>query len=189
MNKLFLGISGKMGSGKTTLTNGLIESLPHLKVVRVSLAKPIKDLQDIIYKELGLTMVGEKDRELLIALGMWGRSKSSSLWLDQATKKMKEIDADVIVCDDVRFVNEAEWFSENGLLLRLEGEQRGANVDESKKNDTSETSLDSFDFKYYIQNSHGIEETLMASLYSIAQHMNISESLINNIREELVKEG
>ena len=189
MNKLYLGISGKMGSGKTTLTNGLIGSLPHLKCARVSLAAPIKNLQNIIYSELDLEMVGEKDRELLIALGMWGRSKSDTLWLDQATKKMKLTESDIIICDDVRFPNEAKWFTENGLLLRLEGEQRGDNVDESKKDDSSETALDDFNFKYYIQNTEGIEATLMAALYSIAQHINVSEELVDDIREELTKEG
>lgn len=187
--KLYLGISGKMGSGKTTLTQGIINSLERLKIQRVSLAKPIKDIQDMIYKELELEMEGEKDRDLLIALGMWGRSKSDTLWLDQATKKMKELDVDIVICDDVRFPNEAKWFNENGMLLRIEGEQRGPNVDPSRASDPSETSLDDFDFKYHVQNTDGVEATLMAALYAIAQHINVSESLIDSLREEITKEG
>lgn len=187
--KLYLGISGKMGSGKTTLTNGIINALKHLMVKRVSLAKPIKDLQDIIYSDLELEMEGEKDRDLLIALGMWGRNKDPDFWLHQAVKKMKATKAHIVICDDVRFLNEAEWFKKNGLLIRLEGEQRGDNVDESRKNDTTETDLDDFPFEHVISNKDGIEPTLMSALYSIAQHIQVSEELMAQVAEELHKEA
>lgn len=186
--KLFLGISGKMGSGKTTLSNGIIDALQHLTVKRVSMAKPIKDIQDMIYKELGLKMEGEKDRNLLIALGMWGREKSPTLWLDAAVSKMRETDADIVICDDVRFPNEAKWFDEHGLLVRIEGEQRGPNVDPDKKNDSSEIALDDYEFKNYVMNKDGVETTQMDALYVIAKHLKISESLIEQIREEVTGE-
>jgi len=179
--KVYLGISGKMGSGKTTLSDGIITALGSLKVVRVSLAKPIKDLQDMIYKDLNLTMHGDKDRELLIALGMWGRSKSPDFWLEKAVEKMELIDADIIICDDVRFLNEAEWFNKNGLLMRIEGEQRGDNVDPSRADDPTETTLDNFDFKYYINNTTTAEASLMSALYTVAQHINVSEELIKEL--------
>lgn len=159
-----------MGSGKTTLTEGLMEVLSSINTERISLAKPIKDLQDLIYKELGLEMEGEKDRPLLISLGMWGREKSDTLWLDAAVKKFKESEAELVICDDVRFKNEADWFSENGILIRLEGEQRGSNVDESRKDDLSETALDDYDFYYTIDNTGGVQATLMTALHHIANH-------------------
>lgn len=180
-NKLYLGISGKMGSGKTTLSEGIITALGSLKIVRVSLAKPIKDIQDSIYRDLDLVMDGEKDRDLLIALGMWGRTKSPNFWLEKAIEKMEDIDADIIICDDVRFLNEAAWFSENGMLMRIEGEQRGDNVDESNKGNTTETNLDEFSFKYTVQNTDSVEATLMSALYALAQHINVSETLIKEI--------
>lgn len=170
MNKLYLGISGKMGSGKTTLTTGLMEVLSSLNSERISLAKPIKDLQDLIYRELDLELEGEKDRPLLISLGMWGRSKSDTLWLDAAVKKFEESDAELVICDDVRFKNEADWFSKNGILLRLEGEQRGDNVDPSRKDDLSETSLDDYNFDYVIDNTGGVQATLFTALHHIANH-------------------
>lgn len=178
MNKLYLGISGKMGSGKTTLTEGIISSLEHLVIKRVSMAQPIKDAQDKVYEELNMVMEGEKDRDLLIALGLWGRKKSPSFWLDKAVEKMEEIEADIIICDDVRFQNEAEWFTENGLLIRLEGEQRGDNVDESRKDDPTETNLDNFNFKYYISNRHSPEESCTSALYVIAEHIKAFEQVL-----------
>jgi len=187
--KIYVGISGKMGSGKTTLTNGIIEAFKNLTVKRVSLAKPIKDLQDTIYNKLDLEMQGEKDRDLLIALGMWGRGKDSDFWLHQAVKSMEETFADIIICDDVRFLNEAKWFSENGLLLRLEGKQRGDNVDESRKDDVTETQLDDYPFEHVISNEHGKEMTLMSSLYSIAQHIKVSDELMDEAARLVAKEA
>ncbi len=187
--KLFLGISGKMGSGKTTLTEGIRNSLNTFTSEVVSLAKPIKDIQHMIYNELDLEMVGEKDRDLLIKLGMWGRDKSPTLWLEQAVKKFKSSPADIVICDDVRFGNEAEWFEENGLLIRIEGEQRGTNVDDSKKSDSSETALDEFDFKYTVNNHSGVENTLMSALYCVSQHLNVTEQLMDQVARGVVKGG
>lgn len=187
--KLYLGISGKMGSGKTTLTNGLIKALSNLKIERVSLATPIKDIQFNIYRELELEMVGEKDRDLLIALGMWGRGKDPDFWLKQAVKNMEKSKADIVICDDVRFTNEAEWFKKNGLLMRLEGEQRGSNVDHNRKDDPTETTLDNFLFEHVIKNNDGIEATLMSALYSISTHVNVSSELIDKLTEEAYKEA
>lgn len=186
--KLYLGISGKMCVGKSTLTKGITEALGNLKVSTVSLAKPIKDLQNNIYKDLDLVMEGEKDRDLLIALGMWGRNKDSDFWLKQAIKQLESSDSHIVICDDVRFQNEAEWFSKNGLLIRLEGEQRGDNVDESRKNDVTETNLDDYPFEHVIHNNDGIEPTLMSALYSIATHIKVSDELVDSIVQEVHKE-
>lgn len=168
MGKLYIGISGKMGSGKSTLTKGIIrETSTPCEVV--SLAKPIKDTQNLIYEHLNMKMVGEKDRDLLIALGMWGRGKCSNFWLDKAVESMFTSEAQVIICDDVRFENEAEWFKKNGILMRITGEQRGPNVDHNVNNKT-ETALDNFPFDYYVDNRGGIQRTLENALYCIQDY-------------------
>ena len=95
---------------------------------------------------------------------------------------------DIIICDDVRFENEAQWFKDNGILMRLEGEQRGDNVDHNTENIT-ETALDNFNFDYYIDNRVGVEPMIMSALYCIAQHLNVSEELMADIAEGLHKEG
>lgn len=189
MTKLYLGISGKMGSGKTTLTNNIISALEHLAVKRVSLAQPIKDIQDSIYRKLNIKMEGEKDRPLLIALGMWGRDKDPDFWLKQAVKQMGMLKSDIVICDDVRFPNEAKWFEENGMLIRIEGEQRGDNVDESRKTDRTETALDDHTFKYTVSNLDGIEATTMSALYAIAQHQGVTEELMDKAAEQIRREN
>ena len=177
MSKLYIGLSGKMGSGKTTLTNGLKEALPSFKIEVVSLAKPIKDIQNMIYKELDIEMIGEKDRDLLIALGMWGRGKSDSFWLAQAIKKFEESDADIVICDDVRFKNEADYFDLAGILVRLEGTQRGPNVDVSRKNDATEVDLDDYDFTHRVSNLGNSEDMIVSLLKIIAARQQVAQEL------------
>ena len=68
--------------------------------------------------------------------------------------------------------------------MRLEGEQRGDNVDHNTSN-ISETSLDRYPFKYYINNKVSQEDMVMQGLYSIAQHLKVSEELIDTIAQEV----
>lgn len=188
MDKLYIGISGKMGSGKSTLTKNIIEALSQISFETVSLATPIKNIQYSIYSQLGLTMKGEKDRELLIALGLWGRGKNANLWLNQAVLNFKKSDAEIVICDDVRFKNEADWFNKNGLLIRLEGEQRGDNVDPLLISSTTETALDEYYFEHIIDNNNTEEETALSALYMIATRLGLESELIGGLTKQL-KEG
>jgi len=176
-NKLYIGISGKMGSGKSTLANNIIKVLDSFSIKIVSLAKPIKDLQKVIYNQLDMELEGVKDRDLLIALGLWGRGKDPEFWLDKAIESMDKMECDVIICDDVRFPNEAKWFNENGILLRLEGTQRGDNVDESQKNNVSEIAIDDFPFKHTISNINSEEESLLATMKVISEELEVLQQL------------
>lgn len=157
-NKILIGISGKMGTGKSTVTKLLVDALGELNVQKISNAAPMYKVQDLIYKELGLTMQGEKDRDLLIALGMWGRNRSTDFWLEQLAKTIMESDKNIFICDDVRFENEANFFNKFGTLIRIEGEQRGANVDHSRSTDATECGLDDYPFKNVISNKLSPED-------------------------------
>lgn len=150
MKKLFIGISGKMGTGKSTITNLLLKALP--KAGKGSMASPIYKAQDMLYSEYGLTLEGDKDRDLLIAIGIWGRNKNPDFWLEQFVKVSVESEYEIIICDDVRFPNEADLFSKHGLLFRIEGEQRGDNVDHSRADNITETALDDYKFEHVISN-------------------------------------
>ena len=97
---------------------------------------------------------------------------------------MKLKKEDIIICDDIRFENEAEWFDKNGILMRIEGVQRGENVDHNINNVT-ETALDDFSFKYHINNTVSEEDMIMQGLYAIAQHLKVSEELIDTIAQEV----
>tara|TARA_R110000851_G_C13064148_1_gene564247 strand:+ start:1075 stop:1587 length:513 start_codon:yes stop_codon:yes gene_type:complete len=154
--KLFIGISGKMCVGKSTISKLLLQALPNSG--RGSMASPIYKAQDILYKEYDIQLEGDKDRDLLIAIGMWGRSKSPDFWLEQFVKESVQSDYDIIICDDVRFPNEADLFAKHGILIRIEGEQRGDNVDHSRSQNATETSLDDYKFEHVINNSLSPED-------------------------------
>lgn len=166
-----IGISGRMGTGKTAISEGLIKMFADKKVVRLSMASPIKELHNLIYDKVPYKLVGEKDRDLLLALGKWGRSKSPDFWLNAFHETVVTMDADLIICDDIRFVNEAEYVKEHGILLRLRGLQRGPNVDKNI-NDVTETVLDTYNFPYYIDNRRPEENCIIDAYGYINRRLN-----------------
>lgn len=159
---MLIGLSGKMGSGKTTLVNFMQQY--YTDVVPLKFATPLYELQDYIYNKLGYTLEGEKDRELLIKLGEWAKSKDPAIFAKlglQQLPKQEDLLSPIYVFDDVRFPDEANLIKENGgILIRLEGEQRGSNVNKEYFNSPSETSLDNYNFDYYINNSGSFLKTI-----------------------------
>ena len=78
---MLIGITGRMGTGKTTATNALME-LYDFENLRFS--KPLYDIQNYIYESLGLTLEGAKDRELLQYIGTdWGRKRDPDIWINR----------------------------------------------------------------------------------------------------------
>jgi energy-coupling factor transporter ATP-binding protein EcfA2 len=127
-----IGIVGRAGSGKSTLASSLCALLP--RAVPVSLATPFK-LEGVAVNDLPVAEVFGPDaksdvtRQALQRAGTeHGRDTyGPDIWL-------KHADADIyrlgrygtqhIVCDDVRFDNEAAWVRANGgALIKLVGRQ------------------------------------------------------------------
>jgi ABC-type oligopeptide transport system ATPase subunit len=154
-----IGISGKMGSGKSTLAKYIMNNYEDVVVEKV--AADLYGIQDYIYNRLGLTLKGEKDRDLLIAIGMWGRGISSSLWTDACFNRVSKLSNKVVIIDDIRFPEEAMAVERlGGILVRLDGAQRGPNVDPKSFTSSSECALDQWDFKNRISNAGTPEETI-----------------------------
>lgn len=148
-----VGISGKRGSGKTTLAEllRLNHNWNHL-----SLANPIKEL---CRKEFGLTVAqtdgamkeapiarlrDQTPRSIMIDIGRAYRAVNPDHWISKLQDKMQPNIVNVI--SDVRFKNEADWIKERGgHIIRLE---RDNNLSPYKGdiNDPSETELDTYDF-------------------------------------------
>ena len=68
-------------------------------------------------KRVGRELFGmtKKDRPLLQQIGMKMREIRESVWLDAVIQQAKKYD--FVVCDDVRFINEAKNLKEDGWLL------------------------------------------------------------------------
>lgn len=130
---MIIGISGRMGSGKSTA----IEALKTLgrPVYVHKFAGPLYQIQEFIYRLIAPVYTPPegfvKHRALLQFLGTdFGRDTiSKTLWVDlwkkraehlQATAKSKGDDL-IIVSDDTRFDNEAETImSMGGYVIRID---------------------------------------------------------------------
>ncbi len=129
-------ISGKMGSGKTTLANELNNRASHRWVVnQLIFAGPIYELHDLILaRMMGWKIpipTSKKDRKLLQLLGTdWGRaSYGDNVWVDIMRNEIQErIENDftevgphiqaLFVISDCRFRNEFDAFPD-ALRVRL----------------------------------------------------------------------
>lgn len=113
---MIIGFSGSMGSGKTTAIEALkflTQDTKH-KIHLVKFAQPLYDMQEYIYRRIDSVYTRqpdfEKDRKLLQWLGTdWGRGMREDLWVAiwKAEVKAKLAQGYLVVCDDVRFDNEA----------------------------------------------------------------------------------
>ena len=135
---LKIAISGKMGSGKTTLYEALAKfhNRNHYMrygteedvVHRFSLADPVKE---IAINYFGMP-VNKKDRKLLQQIGQKFRSIEENVWVRLMIEKVEyqELEQELWttqsrlweagICDDVRFPNEVEALKESGwIMIRL----------------------------------------------------------------------
>lgn len=114
-----IGIAGLMNSGKSTVAALIMNKLRnHARCENVKLAQPLYDIQNVIYEIAGLDLPYPKDRELLQWIGSeWGRKKNPDIWVNAWGKKVASLAADgveVILCDDLRFDNEAQKIKDAG---------------------------------------------------------------------------
>ncbi len=125
---MIIGFSGGMGCGKSTAIEQLeffTKKAPNL----VKFAGPLYDMQEYIYRRIASVYDRPegfvKDRVLLQWLGTnWGRDTiSQSIWVDlwkadaEYTSHRSRKD---IVCDDVRFDNEAVAIKElGGYVIKI----------------------------------------------------------------------
>lgn len=167
-----IAISGKMGTGKTTLLHSLQAKEPSYE--RVSLADPVKE----VARNYFLMPKGEKDRWLLQQIGQRFRSIRASVWVDLLNAKADTLIASGIapVCDDVRFPNELQALKEQGWLTvrlklsedeQLERIKRTYGGDWEKhwvnRNEVSEVALDDvsddeYDFVFENTDIQGMNE-------------------------------
>lgn len=167
---MIIGLSGKMGTGKSTLANYIQNSMHKSAVVKI--AGLLYELQDMIYEKLEMVVAGEKDRPLLIALGMRFREMDENFWTSKAMNKAKELSQQgyTVIIDDIRFPNEAKAVEDaGGLLVRIEGLQRGPNLTVEAMTSVTETALDVYPFEYRISNLHNTIATI-AQLDNFIKH-------------------
>lgn len=154
---MIIGISAKMGCGKTTLADYIIEELPFKRKAFADILK--QECSETYGYPLEWNYTGEGKHQL-ISLNVlpkqpmsvreilqwhgtdFRREQDWNYWVKLMDKEIKE-DEDIII-DDVRFENEADFVKKrNGLLIRLEPYPGWK--PEKYSNHVSETALDEYD--------------------------------------------
>jgi len=103
-----IALCGPMASGKTWLAHKLCEELG---LNKISLAAQVK----VVARDVFFMDPEHKDRVLLQEIGKKMRDIRPSVWVDYMLRSEKA--QDNCVCDDVRFINEAQRLSEEGFLV------------------------------------------------------------------------
>lgn len=171
--KYTIGFCGILTSGKSVSARAVQFLLtPFYDVKICSFAY---DVKRIAY-EFGWD--GEKDakgRKLLQFIGTEvGRGYDANLWVKYALKRMSATFIDInkenniVVFDDVRFINEVEWIKNNkGIIIRVE-DNKSKNADEIDHD--SERGVPEQFVDFTIRNNYNIFH-LMSQLYAILNRL------------------
>lgn len=156
--KNIIGIHGRIGSGKSTLTNMLVQLLNEDGVLSEEryFAAPLKQIAEILFGIGGYTQ-----EEKNVYLPEWGMTVGEALqkigtevmrnnfdenvWVKAA---MKQLHSDyVYIFSDVRFPNEADAIKERGgILIKLKGDPAKVRKNTSRDvKHASETALDNYE--------------------------------------------
>lgn len=172
-----IGLSGKMGSGKSTIVQCLKDITLEEKVLVVKLAGPLYDIQEYVYRRISQVHQRPesfiKDRKLLQWIGSeWGRDTiGTNLWVDlfrfEVLALHKKYPHAIIVCDDVRFDNEAEAIKDlGGKVVKVTSTLNEKRIDMAAgiSNHQSEAGIN-LDYVDYIIENNGSKDELRESLY------------------------
>lgn len=160
---MIIGLAGKMGSGKSTAVETLQFYLKD-QVKLVKLAQPLYDIQEFAYRRIQQAYQRPsdfvKDRKLLQFLGgEWGRdSLDKNLWLNlwKYDAVALENRGFLVVCDDVRYDNEAEMIKDlGGIIIRIDAENTHTRINTANGiyNHQSEKGLPDHAVSYIIENN------------------------------------
>jgi len=158
--QVFVLVSGKAGSGKTTFSIFLKELLVEkgYRAVVKSFAYPIKQVAQVFNWD---GIKDEKGRKLLQQLGKVGREYNEDTFAKILVNTViNNLNIpEVIIVDDWRFPNEYEYIAKYGMFSVISARIHKDKLDNSST-DVSETSLDSYVFELDIDNNNTLDNLL-----------------------------
>ena len=158
-----IGISGKIGSGKTTFSTYLQNLFKDIqprsfaenlrRIVSVFINRPVDQLRSSTDKET-MTCMGKTVGVLLQEVGTEvGRQINKDAWV-LSLFEYYDPETSYWIIDDVRFPNEADYIKKmGGVVIRFEGDPGGVRKTSTRDlNHVSETALDNYtDFDVIIE--------------------------------------
>lgn len=159
-----IGFTGPMGAGKSEAMEVLRDNY---SAKLFKFASPLYEMQEFIYRRVSpaYTRPGSftKDRKLLQWLGTeWGREViGKNVWVDlwkaDVARYISQVGpgaGGVVVCDDVRFDNEAEAITElGGFLVEIKSTRCKYRVNTSGSEHASEAGVKDLWIDYCIENN------------------------------------
>ena len=196
VKKLIVLISGKMGSGKTTLSEGLQQKLCVKNVTLQKFASILYEMHDHIIevaKKYAIIKPDDntKHKEILQFIGTdyFRKVFGQDVWVKAMVTKLHKVNKPIIIIDDCRFKNELAAFDKDYdvLKIRLEcsKEVRKARCDCWRDNDThpSETDLDFEEFDLMINTERNSSlETLEKAVEVIKETYNKAYKCIQFVK-------
>ena len=147
---LLIIISGKQGSGKTTLGNNLTKYYQEIitKTIHCTLAEPIYELHNKLYET--------KNRKALQLIGDWARGICPDIFIKAVISKIDK--SNIAIVSDCRRLDEISALSSMGWFKSVITVRLDCDVDSRKlrcpaygsDNHLSETELDEFNFSIRI---------------------------------------
>ena len=181
---LKIAISGKMGSGKTTLAQEIRNQFTegyNGHSAMVSLGAPVKE----VARNYFLMPADVKDRLLLQQIGQQFRTIKPDVWVDLL---MRDVDGmtdttevELVICDDVRFENEFKAMQQDGwLTIRL-------TVDEAEQQKRLEMAYGDKYLKHW-ENRNEISETDLDAVegFDMTLH-NLELSMVPHTASEILE--
>jgi len=104
-----IAITGKMCSGKTTLSNYICSQEPRFKIF--SFGKKVKEVASDLFK----MDPNFKDRSLLTLVGQKMREINSEVWINYVIDQT--MDQEFCLIDDLRYQNEYDVLVKNGFKI------------------------------------------------------------------------
>ena len=151
--KTVILISGKQGSGKTTLANNIVDKFRSINcsIYHFAFADPIYEIHNQ-YSQV-------KNRDLLISIGTMGRNINVNYWVSILLKKIEDAPSSFFVISDCRRINEIESFNLfDSRIYRIIKIRLNASMEVrlyralcfSNNDHISETELDNYPHDLYI---------------------------------------